>query len=54
MKQILDIVPSRTTLDRDRHCFFIDRDRIERANVEHNRVVGKGLATHAVAHAGRW
>ena len=53
MQHVLDIVPGRPRLHRDRPRALVQHDPVEAAHVQHDAALAERLAAHAVAHAGR-
>ena len=53
MQHVLDVVPGRARLHRDRSRALVQHDLVEAAHVEHDAALAEGLPAHAVAHAGR-
>ncbi len=52
VQHVLDIVPGRARLHRDRSRVFIQHDLVEAAHVEHDAALAEGVPAHAVTHAG--
>ena len=53
VQHVLDVVPGRARLHRDRSRAFIQHDLVEAAHVEHDAALAEGVTAHAVTHAGR-
>ena len=52
MQHVLDVVPGRARLHRDRSRTLIEHDLVEAAHVEHDAALAEGVPAHAVAYAG--